>query len=226
MKQIFADKIINTPGSSQDEQYCFLVPKNAKLGFAQNMQTLLEPHKNTELDFSKDPKLWSEVYSPKKELEIFLGLADAAITSGQKIHFENVSLAEELEYVEKLYQDLGYFNESLNAFEPDFANCPITIGVNIRNFAYSFKDYYILGEKAFFVPPPREPRHQKAIRSGLNAGIISTIHLNNDPEEKNILETLLLEEKTNLLKLGQLLYFNLEKIGYTLEKEEWILSLT
>jgi hypothetical protein len=149
------------------------------------------------------------------------------VTSGEKIHIENVSLAEILEYIEKLYTKLWYFSDELNAFVVDFKNCPITIGVNIRNFAYSFKDYYILGKDAFFVPPPREPRHQKSIRSWLNAWLISTLHLNpgNAIKEQEIITMLLLEEKTNLLKLWQVLYFNFEKIGYTLESEDWIITL-
>jgi dihydroorotase-like cyclic amidohydrolase len=203
MKQIYADKIINIPNTPQDERYCFFIPKNPRYSNAIDMRELLLPYKNHSLDYSTDPKLWSEVYSPKKELELFLEITEKALENHQKIHFENLSLAEELEFIEKLYLKLGYFDESLNAFVVDFEHCPITLGVNIRNFAYSFKDYYTLGKEAFFVPPPREPRHQKAIRAGLNSGLISAIHLNpaDAEKEQKILETLLLEEKTNLLKL-------------------------
>ena len=87
------------------------MPKSATFSRAKNIQTLLEPHRNNDLDYRKDPKLWSEVYSPKKEFEIFQELVDTALATGEKIHIENVSLAEELEYIESLYMKLGYFDE-------------------------------------------------------------------------------------------------------------------
>jgi hypothetical protein len=107
MKKIYPNKIINLPDTpALDNQYCFLVPKNPRYKRKLDMAQLLEAHKNTTLDYSTDPKLWNEVYSPKKELEIFLELAEKAVTSGEKIHIENVSLAEILEYIEKLYTKL------------------------------------------------------------------------------------------------------------------------
>lgn len=106
MKQIYPTKIINLPNTSQDDLFCFLVPKNSHCTHAIDMRDLLAAHKNHTLDYSRDPKLWSEVYPPKKELELFMGLAEKALKEKKKIHIENVSLAEELEYIEKLYREL------------------------------------------------------------------------------------------------------------------------
>lgn len=227
MKQILSHSIQNIDSNITDGKFLFLIPKTIQWDFMVDMAELLAPYKNENLDYSADPKLWSEVYSPKSEWDIFQKIVEEALETKKKIHIQNISLAEEVEYIKNLYEQLGYFNAELNAFVPDFKNCPITIGVNLRNFVYSFKDYYILGEPAFFIPPPRAPLHQKAIRSGLNSWVISAIHLNRErqEEEKETLEQLLLEEKTNLLKLGRLVCFNLEEIGFQIETEDWIIQL-
>ena len=228
MKQVLSTKITNIPGSDLfDNQYRFSIPENPHCDHAIDLAKRMEARKNESLDYSVNPKLWSEVYAPKIEWELFQEIAENALQSGSKVHIENISLAEEIEYVRDLYEKLGYFNEALNVFEPDFARCPITIGVNIRNLIYSFKDYYTLGKNAFFNPPPREPRHQKAIKSGVNAGIISTIHLNSDKrfDESRFFVDILQEEKTNLLKLGRLAYFNFLDIGYNFTPDQWIITL-
>jgi hypothetical protein len=45
------------------------------------MAELLLDSKNENLDYSKDYKLWSEVYSPKDELAIFVKIFEEAINS-------------------------------------------------------------------------------------------------------------------------------------------------
>jgi len=70
------------------------------------MSELLLPTKNDNLDYRKDYKLWSEVYSPKEELRIFTEIFDEAIKTDRKVHISNISLAEEIDIVKNLYMDL------------------------------------------------------------------------------------------------------------------------
>ena len=43
------------------------------------MSVILGEFKNEELDYKKDYKLWSEVYSPKDELSVFTGIFEDAV---------------------------------------------------------------------------------------------------------------------------------------------------
>ena len=191
------------------------------------MAELLLPYKNENLDTQKDFKMWNQVYSPKDELKIFEGIVEKTLKENKKIHIENISLIEEVQIIRKLYLDLGYFNESLNRFEIDFKNAPITIWANISNLIYSFKDYNKFKTSIFFIPPPREPKHQKALKNALNSWVISTIKIEDKNQEKSLefLKELINEEKINLLKLWRSLYFNYENIWYRLDKSEIIIEI-
>jgi dihydroorotase-like cyclic amidohydrolase len=169
MKQITQNSIINIDENLFDGRFLFNIPADKSFSQEVDMSKLLMSTKNESLDYKKDYKLWSEVYSPKDELNIFTEIFEDAVSSGKKIHISNISLVEEIDMAKDLYLKLGYFNEELNCFQIDFKNAPVTIGVNINNVIYSFKDYKELNEKILFVPPPREPRHQKAIKSAINS---------------------------------------------------------
>ena len=127
MKQVFSDKIINIDGNLYDNRFLFKVATNIISDREIDLSKELSFHKNENLEYKKDYKLWSEVYSPKIELELFRSIFDDALKSGKKMHISNISLAEEIDLVKKLYLDLGYFNEELNCFVLDFENAPISI---------------------------------------------------------------------------------------------------
>lgn len=214
MKQIFENKIINID-SNFDNKFLFEIPILRSFENEIDLKIELEKFKNTELEVWNKYKLWNEVYSPKIEFEIFEKNFLEAIIGNKKIHISNISLKEEIELVKEFYLKNKYFNSELNCFEIDFANCPVTIWVDIKNIFYSSKDYNTLWKNAFFVPPPREPKHQKAINSAINSNIISTISLTNN--ETDILKEIILSEKINILKLGKMICFNYKKIGFNLE---------
>ncbi len=226
MKQIFENKIINIDKNYFDNKYVFSVPKNLKADFEINITKLLKKYKNENINYKKNYKLWNEVYSPKKELEIFEEIFTKSLKKNKKIHISNISLIEEILIIKKLYFDLWYFNKELNCFNIDFKNCPITIWVNIRNLIYSFKDYKNKKEEIFFIPPPREPKHQKALKWGINSWIISTITLNDIKKESLHLLELIKTEKINLLKISKNFYYNFKKIGFTIKEEIQLLIET
>lgn len=227
MKQIFENKIITVGENHFDNKFLFYLPANLSCDFEVDMAELLLPYKNENLDFKKDYKMWNQVFSPKDELKIFEEIVEKTLKENKKIHLENISLIEEVQIIRNLYLDLGYFNESLNRFEIDFKNAPVTIGANISNLIYSFKDYNKLKSSIFFIPPPREPRHQKALKNALNSWVISTIKIWEENKEKwlEFLKQLISEEKINLLKLWRSLYFNYKNIWYGLDKSEIIIEI-
>jgi len=225
MKKILENAIVNIDENYFDNKFLFQVPTNLRFKGEVDMSELLEKHKNVDLDYKKDYKLWSQVYSNKDEIKVFTEIFDNAIANNKRVHISNISLLEEIDMVKKLYSDLGYFDKELNRFEIDFVNAPVTIGVNIRNIIYSFKDYKFMREKVLFVPPPREPRHQKAIKSAINSWIISTIWLNSWAQEREFLLEIIREEKTSLIRLARAIYFNFWHRWFSLESSELELTV-
>lgn len=225
MKQILEKSIININENIFDNKFLFTIPSEANFDKEIDMWELLLPTKNENLNYKKDYKLWSEVFSPKDELRIFEEIVENTLKNWKKVHISNISLAEEIEIIKNLYTDLWYFNKELNCFEVDFTNSPITIWVNINNLIYSFKDYKSLREKILFVPPPREPRHIKAINAWINSKVISTISLNWKNEEFDSLKELILEEKINLLQLWNCIYYNYSKIWFSIKQKEIVIEL-
>lgn len=225
MKKVWENSIVNIDENYFDNKFLFEIPTGLNFDREVDMSELLVWYKNENLNYKKDYKLWSEVYSPKDEFAIFTEVFEKALKNNSKIHISNISLAEEIEMVKKLYLDLGYFDKELNRFEIDFANAPVTIWVNIRNIIYSFKDYKSLREKILFVPPPREPRHQKAIKSAINSWVISMISLNNIEEEKTFLLEIIKEEKTSLVRLACALNYNYSRRWFSFEQKELVLTI-
>jgi len=220
MKKILESAIINVDENYFDNKFLFQIPTNLQFDREVDMSELLGKCRNESLNYKKDYKLWSEVYSPKDELKIFTELLEDVVENNKRIHISNISLAEEIDMVKKLYLDLWYFDKELNCFKIDFENAPVTIGVNIRNIIYSFKDYKSMREKILFIPPSREPRHQKAIKSAINSWVISTISLNNREDESKYLVEIIKEEKTSLVRLVCALYFNFIHRWFVCNTEE------
>jgi predicted nicotinamide N-methyase len=93
MKQVFKDKIINIDNNIEDNK--FLIKKlNWEKNISNNdfeiifLSDLLEEKKNLEmLEKSKTkPATYSNVYSPKDELEIFEKIFNSAIENNKKVH--------------------------------------------------------------------------------------------------------------------------------------------
>lgn len=169
MKQVSPDSITLIDGTDPlDNRYRFDVATKTESPRNVDMAELLLPHRNGRVDHRKNYKLWNDVYPGEKELLIFQETVETALQEGRKVHISNITLREEVEIVRKLYRDLGYFDVAQNRFLPDLAKAPITIGVNIRNLAYSTKDYKSKRESICFVPPPREPGHVKSLFAGIN----------------------------------------------------------
>jgi glucose-6-phosphate 1-dehydrogenase len=80
--------------------------------------------------------MYSEVYSPKDELEIFEELFDYAISNNKKIHIVGITLKEELDILEKYYTENGYLREDVNCFVVDWAKTLVSVSVNIENLIW------------------------------------------------------------------------------------------
>lgn len=127
MKKVLENSIINIDENYFDNKFLFQIPSDLKSNIEVDMRELISEYKNENLNYKKDYKLWSEVYSPKDELAIFTEVFEKALKNNSKIHISNISLAEEIDMVKNLYLDLGYFDKELNRFEIDFTNAPVTI---------------------------------------------------------------------------------------------------
>lgn len=225
MKHVFSDHITLIEDTDPfDNRYLFDIATDISSPLEYDMAKLLMPYHNDRVEYHKDYKLWNQVYPGAKELEIFQEIIEIALNQNKKVHISNISLREELEIIRGIYEELGYFDAKENRFRPDFKNTPVTIGVNIRNLAYSTKDYKSQHENICFIPPPREPGHIKALFSGLNSGIVSTIHINDRVKEKALIQGLISDEKTNLTTLAASMYENFLAIGFDVNRQELILS--
>lgn len=170
MKQVFSDHIILIPNTDfQDSQYLFQIATDIVAPFIIDLAELLKEFRNDRVDYKKDYKLWNQVYYGDRELELFRGVVENALSDGRKVHIINCSLREEVQIIRELYEGLGYFDVQENRFIVPFSIAPVTLGVNIRNLVYSTKDYKSKREDICFIPPPREPGHVKALFAAVNS---------------------------------------------------------
>lgn len=170
MKQVLSDSILLAPHTNPlDNRYLFQLPVGVSSHCIVDIAERLREFRNDRVEYKKDYKLWNDVYPGEKELEIFQGIIEKALAEKQKIHIVNCTLREEIELIRELYNGLGYFNPQENCFVVPFETAPVTIGINIRNLAYSTKDYKSKRESICFVPPPREPGHTKSLFAGINS---------------------------------------------------------
>lgn len=51
----------------------------------------------------------------------------------------------------------------MNCFQVDFSEVLVTASVKIENLIYGMSDYKSMKERILFIPPPREPKHVKAL---------------------------------------------------------------
>lgn len=227
MKHLLSDRIICTDENWFDNRYCLDVISAPEDGERiVDIAKFLTLEENTAVDPATDPKLWNDRYPGEHEFALFLAIVTEVLENGDRVHIENISLREEIEFLDDLYRNLGYYDASENCFRVDLAEAPVTVGVNIRNLIYSTKDYKSEREGIFFIPPPREPTHPKALLAAINSGIVATISLNDEPNETELLRMLVLEEKMSLIRLAKVLGGNREKMGMVGERKEVILDLT
>jgi dihydroorotase-like cyclic amidohydrolase len=184
------------------------------------MSELLKSKENTELLNNLNWKfaMYSEVYSPKDELEIFQELFDYAILNNKKIHIIWITLKEELDILEKYYTESWYLREDVNCFVVDFAKTLVTVSVCIENLIWRWSDYKSNWRKIFFVPPIRESGQNKAMFKGINKWSIAGIQIPKKEKQVdeiiNFLQTCVKEENILPLTLWKVLKYNLEEIWF------------
>ena len=230
MKKIFKDKIINVDENIFDNKFLFdyldFDYKESDIEVF-DMKELLIPKENTELLNNLKGKfaMYSEVYSPKDELEIFENLFDYAISNNKKIHIVWITLREELDILEKYYEEQGYLREDVNCFIPDFREALVTVWVNIENLIWKWSDYKANKEKIFFVPPVRESGQNKAMFKWINRWSIASINIYEFKDENiDFLERCIKEEKLLSLTLAKILMYNLEEIWFKGNKKELVVN--
>jgi len=249
MKKVLKNKIINIEWTDKfDSKFLFSVlflnhpqpllckegSKNIKII---NISDLLEDKKNLEmLEKSKvKPASYSNVYSPKDELEIFKNIFNQAIEKKQKVHIVWITLKEEVEILEEYYTELWFFNEDINCFDVDFSKVLVSASVKIENLMWRWSDYKRMWSKIFFNPPIRESWEVKAMFKWINRWSIAGIaHPHPQPlpnkEGRFSLEIIeffqkqILEENILPINLSKVLNYNLSDFGIKGEEIEMIIE--
>ena len=222
MKKIYKDKILHIQDTPKDDN--IFVFEYFSEPFTQDiadveivyLADLLEEKKNTQLlDQLKDkPAMYSNVYAPSDELEIFREIFESALAQKKRIHIVWVTLKKEIEMLETYYQQQWYFNEDINCYTPDFKDCLVTVSVKIENLMWKWSDYKRMREKIFFCPPIRESGENKAMFKWINRGVIAGIDFwEMSPEKISFLTASITDEKILPITLAKTLKYNLEDIG-------------
>lgn len=231
MKKVLKDKIINIEKTDLfDNQFLFdylvLDFLNSDIEIIY-MSELLEKRKNIEIleKVSEKPAMYSNVYSPKDELEIFNELFNNAIKNNKKIHIVWVTLDEEIKILEDYYTELGFMREDINCFDLDFSVPLVTVSVEIENLIWKWSDYKSMRDKIFFNPPIRESWQVKAMFKWINRWVIAWINIKNYNENiENFLWNCIREEKILSLTFARVLNYNLEQIWFKWNKKELIIK--
>lgn len=188
---------------------------------------LLEKRINTDmLEKTKNkPAIYSNVYSPKDELEIFKEIFDNALFNNEKIHIVWVTLKEELDIIEGYYNKLWFRREDINCYEVDFRIPLVTVSVKIENLMWKWSDYKRMWKKIFFNPPIRESGEVKAMFKWINKWIVANIYLDNIKDEyHNFLTQCIIDEQILAIPLAKLLKYNLESIWFKWVKKDLIIQ--
>ncbi len=231
MKKIYKDKILNIENTDLfDNKFLFdylEVDNNKSEVEVIFLSDLLEKRKNLEIleKVNEKPAMYSNVYSPEDELDIFKALFDDAITNNKKIHIVWVTLNDEIKILEEYYTSLWFMREDINCFDPDFSMPLVTVSVKIENIIWKWSDYKAQRKKIFFNPPIRESWQVKAMFKWINRGVIAWIYIS---EYNDNIETFLWDcvrnEKILSLTLWKVLNFNLEQIWFKWNKKELIIN--
>ena len=233
MKKVLKNKIINIKNTDKfDNKFNFSVLNS----FDKNqlwwikiiyLSDLLEKKKNIEmLEKAKTkPASYSNVYSPKDELKIFKEIFENAIKNKQKTLIVWITLKEELEILEKYYEQLWFFNEEINCFSVDFSKVLVCACVKIENLMWRWSDYKRMWKSIFFNPPIRESKEVKAMFKWINRGSIAGIYFSNfEEKEKNFLQKQIIEENIIPINLAKVLFFNLIDFEIKWKEKELIIN--
>ena len=231
MKKILKDSIINIENTELfDNSFLFdyleINPENSEITII-HISDLLEERKNEEIlkRVNEKPAMYSNVYSPEDELEIFKELFDNAIKNNKKIHIIWVTLAEEIKILEEYYSELWFMREDINCFDPDFNVPLVTVSVKIENIIWKWSDYKAQRAKIFFNPPIRESWQVKAMFKWINRWVIAWIHISDyNKLVEEFLWNCIREEKILSLTLAKVLNFNLIDIWFSWTKKELIVN--
>jgi len=224
MKKVYKNSIENIPGTDVfDNIFVFEHLQNPFSDAIEvvYLRDLLKDHKNTEIlkKVPQKPAMYSEVYSPKTELEIFTELFENALKKKKKIHIVWVTLGEEIQMLEKYYEELGFIREDINAFDADFSIPLVTVSCHIENLMWRGSDYKAQKDKIFFCPPIRESGQNKALFKWITRGVIAGIDTWEMSSEKEIfLGDCIRQEKILPLFMGKVLLYNLEQRGFSWEQ--------
>lgn len=222
MKKVYKNKILNVENTDIfDNKFLFeylesdFISKEVEVFY---ISKLLKEKENTYLLNNLNGKfaMYSEVYSPKDELEIFQNLFDYAINNNKKIHIIWITLKEEVDLLETYYEKVGFLRSDVNCFVPDFKKALVTVSVNIENLIWRWSDYKANKKDIFFIPPVRESWQNKAMFKWINRWSVSSIYIKNY-NEKNIdfLTNSIKNEQILPLTFAKLLRYNLEDIGFS-----------
>lgn len=226
MKQILKNKIIDIDSTYFDNKFLFEIynfsawikSDNTKIIY---MSDLLKKKKNESLieKVKVHPAMWSEVYSPKDELEIFTEIFHESINTKKRIHIIWITLKEEVEMLEKYYEELWFFDESINCFKVDYRIPYISVSVDIKNLIWRWSDYKRMWKDIFFIPPIREAWQVKSMYKWINRWSIAWIYIENLwIEEKSFLQKSIIEEHFMSLNLAKVLNYNYEDLWIEWEK--------
>ena len=226
MKQILRDKIINIDNNHFDNKFLFEIYDFSKWIKSNEteiifMENLLKEKKNESLleKVKVHPAMWSEVYSPASELDIFTSIFDEAIKSKKRTHIIWITLKEEVEMLEKYYEELWFFDESINCFKVDYSIPLISASVNLNNLMWRWSDYKRLWKNIFFIPPIREAGQVKSMYKWINRWSIAWIYFDKlKTEEREFLQKEIKEEHILALTLAKVLNYNYENLGFEWEK--------
>jgi hypothetical protein len=232
MKKIFPDKIINIENTDIfDNKFLF---DYLECDYNSNsaveviyLSDLLESKKNSEmLEKAKlKPAMYSNVYSPKDELEIFTELFENAIKNNKKVHIVWITLDAEIKILEEYYTKLGFMREDINCFSPDFQIPLVTASVKIENIMWKGSDYKAQKSNIYFNPPVRESWEVKAMFKWINRGVTAGIYISEKtPEIELFLSEQIKTEKILPLAIAKLLKYNLESIWFTWKDTELIVE--
>ncbi len=238
MKKVLSQKIINIENTDlYDNRFLFeyldhpLTPSLVRRGNNVeiiHISDLLEKRKNEEIlkKVKQKPAMYSNVYSPKDELEIFEELFNNAIKDNKKIHIVWVTLDEEIKILEKYYEELWFLREDINCFAPDFSIPLVTVSVNIENLMWKWSDYKRMREKIFFNPPIRESWQTKAMFKWINRWVTAWIYISEGltKETEEFLWNCIREEKILALTMSKVLKYNIEQVGFNWTKKELIVN--
>lgn len=246
MKKILKNSITNIPDTDTfDSIFLFDVltweaeNQDVEIIF---LSDLLEHKKNLEMleKAQSKPASYSNVYSPKDELEIFTELFNSALENNKKIHIVWVTLKEELEMLEAYYLELWFFNTDINCFTCDFSKALVTVSCKIENIMWRGSDYKRMWKEIFFNPPVRESWQVKALFKWINRWVIAGLYISSDSRSTVTTENVLnkyckhavptgiqeflsqqiLEENILPLTLWKILRYNLDEVWIIWKSEE------